>query len=194
MLLRGTGNLAILVDITPASAFILSKNSYHLFVVVSNLLRDLRGNGCRFNLRNYYFIKQPRSQRPSSTHLAPFGVGKSETRPTCSLGSGTSRFIIFQDRFPLLQLYSGSNVLLNRHLTRITDSLHTLKMTFDSCIFHCAMTNSSVNTAIPSHESVQQNNLWEPGCNDLNCFHEEQLSDIDFVTFIQFNVTPVYKK
>ena len=57
------------------------------------------------------------------------------------------------------------------------------------------MTNSSVNTAIPSHESVQQNNLWEPGCNDLNCFHEEQLSDIDFVTFIQFIVTPeVYKK
>ena len=26
---------------------------------------------------------------------------------------------------------------------------------YDSCVYHCARTNSSVNTAITSHESVQ---------------------------------------
>ena len=35
----------------------------------------------------------------------------------CPLGSDTSRFIIFQVRFPSLQLYSRSNVLLNRSLS-----------------------------------------------------------------------------
>ena len=50
----------------------------------------------------------------------------------------------------------AQNVLLNRSLTPITDSLHTLEMTYDSCVFHCATTNnSSVNAAILSHESVQ---------------------------------------
>lgn len=38
-----------------------SFEKFIVFVVVTNLLPDLRGNGCVFNLRNYYFIKQPRS-------------------------------------------------------------------------------------------------------------------------------------
>ena len=84
--------------------------------------------------------------KPKNFHL-------SEMRPTSQLGSDTSRFIIFQVRFPSLQPYSHT---AHRPLTRITDYPH-LKMSYDSRVFHCATTNSSVNTAIAGHESVQLN-------------------------------------
>ena len=72
----------------------------------------------------------------------------SEMRPTGPLGSDTSRFIIFQVRFPSLQLYSHT---AHRPLTRITDFPH-LKMSYDSRV----TTNPSVNTAIAGHESVRR--------------------------------------
>ena len=44
----------------------------------------------------------------------------------------------FQVKFPSLQMYSRSNVLLNRYLTRITYFLHTLKKCHTIVVFTIA--------------------------------------------------------
>ena len=63
------------------------------------------------------------------------------------LVSETSCFIIFQVRFPLLQLYSRSDHRF----------FHPSKMQYDSYICQFAAPNLSVNTAIAGHESVEVN-------------------------------------
>ena len=49
-------------------------------------------------------------------------------------------------------------------------------MTYDNCIFQCATANSSVNTAIPSHESVQlyyHEQFLTVSCKSYASFHTE---------------------